>query len=199
MSGVVDYYFTPISPFAYLGGERFAKITRDSNATVNVRPIDYKKVFPVTGGLPLKQRAPERQAYRLMELRRWRDHLGISLNLEPKYFPADDRTAALMIIAARRQGLDALAFSQRTLRAVWAEERDIADADTLLAIANEAGVDGRALLESANNAEISETYERDTETAIKRGVFGAPSYVVDGEIFWGQDRLDFLERKLKSK
>ncbi|NIO39313.1 MAG: 2-hydroxychromene-2-carboxylate isomerase, partial [Burkholderiales bacterium] len=169
-----------------------------TGASVNVLPVDYKKIFPATGGLPLKQRAPERQAYRLVELQRWRDYLGIPLNLEPKYFPADDRAAALMIIAARQRGDDALTFSHGLLRAVWAEERDIADKDTLIAIANEAGLDGNTLIRVSADTELAAVWERDTETAIKRGVFGAPSYVVDGEIFWGQDRLDFLERKLRA-
>lgn len=198
MSKLVDYYFTPISPFTYLGGDRFATIIRDTGASVNVLPVDYRKIFPVTGGVPVKQRAPERQAYRLAELQRWRDYLDIPLNLEPKYFPADDRIASFMIIAARQRGDDALSLSQAFLRAVWAEERDIADTDTLVAVANEAGLDGIALLKAADDPPISETFERDTDTAIKRGVFGAPTYVVDDEIFWGQDRLDFLERRLRA-
>lgn len=199
MSRIIDYYFTPISPFVYLGSERFAKIASNAKAIVNVYPIEYAKVFPATGGLPLNKRAPERRAYRLVELQRWRDYLGIPLNLEPKYFPADDRTAALMIIAARARGDDALLLAHRLLRAVWVEERNIADSDTLLAIANEANLDGRMLLERVADPEISQAFERDTDTAIKRRVFGAPTYVVDDELFWGQDRLDFLERRLKTQ
>ncbi|MFQ5935505.1 MAG: 2-hydroxychromene-2-carboxylate isomerase [Acidiferrobacterales bacterium] len=198
MSKTVDYYFSPVSPFTYLGGDRFAELTRELSVTVNVCPVDMQKLFAATGGLPLKQRSAERRAYRLVELARWRDSLGIPLNLEPKYFPANDRSAALMIIAAREQGLDALALSQRLLRAVWTEERNIADADTLVELANSVGLDGRSLLESAQDPAVAEMYDRDTETAIKRGVFAVPTYVVDGEIFWGQDRLDFVARKLRA-
>jgi carboxymethylenebutenolidase len=193
----VDYYFSPVSPFAYLGGERFAKLTRDVGARVNEYPIDLAKIFPATGGIPLKQRAPARLAYRLVELRRWRDYLGVPLVLEPKYFPVDGNPAGLMIVAAREQDLDALALSQRVLRAVWVEERNIADAQTLVELANDSGFDGRALAARSADPAVGRQYERDTQDAMQRGVFGSPTYVVDDELFWGQDRLDFVERKLK--
>ncbi len=125
MSRVVDYYLIPAAPYSYLGGERFDNIARDRDAMVNVLPIDLTKVFPATGGLPLKQRAPERQAYRLQELRRWHDYLEMPLVIEPKFFPVDADPASLMFIAARRQGLDALTLSQRLLRAVWVEEANM--------------------------------------------------------------------------
>lgn len=198
MSKTVDYYFSPVSPFTYLGGERFANMVRETGATVNVRPIDMTKVFPATGGIPLKQRAPARLAYRLAELRRWRDYLGLPLVLEPKYFPADANPAALMIIAARQQGLDAMALSQRLLRAVWVDERNIAETDTLIELGNEIGLAAQALMKRATDPAVYADYERDTQQAIKRGVFGAPTYVIDDELFWGQDRLEFVERKLKA-
>jgi 2-hydroxychromene-2-carboxylate isomerase len=197
MSKSIDYYFSPISPFAYLGGERLAKIAHNVSANVNVRPIDFTKVFPATGGIPLKQRAPARLTYRLAELLRWRDYLDVPLALEPKHFPTDANPAALIIVTAREQGLDALALSQRVLRAVWVDERNIADRDILVALAAEVGLNGKALLERSADPEIAAQYERDTQDAIRRGVFGSPTYVIDDELFWGQDRLDFVERKLK--
>jgi 2-hydroxychromene-2-carboxylate isomerase len=197
MAKTIDYYFSPISPFAYLGGERLAKIAREVGARVNVRPIDLAKVFPVTGGIPLKQRAPARLTYRLAELRRWREYLDVPLVLEPKYFPTDANPAGLMIVAAREQGLDALALSQRILRAVWVDERNIADGETLVELAADVGLNGKALQERSADREIAAQYERDTQDAIKRAVFGSPTYVIDDELFWGQDRLDFVERKLK--
>lgn len=198
MSKSIDYYFSPISPFAYLGGERLAKIAHNVSANVNVRPIDFTKVFPATGGIPLKQRAPARLTYRLAELLRWRDYLDVPLVLEPKHFPADANPAALIIVTAREQGLDALALSQRVLRAVWVDERNIADRDTLVALAADVGLNGKALLERSADPEIAAQYERDTQDAIRRGVFGSPTYVIEDELFWGQDRLDFVERKLRA-
>lgn len=199
MSKSIDYYFSPVSPFAYLGGERLTKIARDVGARVNVRPIDFTKVFPATGGIPLKQRAPARLVYRLAELQRWRDYLDVPLVLEPKHFPTDANPAALMIIAAREQGRDALALSQRVLRAVWVDERNIADQETLLALATDVGLNGKTLQERSADPAIAAQYERDTQDAIRRGVFGSPTYVIDDELFWGQDRLDFVERKLRAK
>ena len=196
MTKVVDYYHFLLSPYAYLGSGRFTEIAARRGATVNVIPIAAAKVFPVSGGLPLPKRAPQRQAYRLVELARWRDHLGLPLNLEPRFFPADDSQAARMVIAARRNGQDALAVSNAMLRAVWAEERDIADRDTLAAIAGAAGFDAAALIDAAADPAVEADYEAGTDAAIAAGIFGSPTYVIDGEMFWGQDRLDFVDRAL---
>lgn len=194
----VDYYFTPVSPWAYLGHERFTRIAAKHGARVRVRPVDYGRIFPVSGGLPLKSRAPQRQAYRLVELARFRDYLGIPLNLEPRHFPVDPTPAALAIIAADAAfGADAaMRLAGGCLRAVWAEERNVADTAEIAAIALEQGVDPEGLLRAEATAGARTKYDAYTDEAIARGVFGAPSYVLDGEIFWGQDRLDFLDRAL---
>lgn len=194
---LVDYYFTPVSPFTYLGHARFVEIAARHGAAIAVKPIDLGRVFPVSGGLPLKARAPQRQAYRLVELARWSSYLGVPLNLHPAHFPVSATLASKWILAAAEQGtrlaLDlAFAFG----RAVWAEERDIADRDTLAGIAGSAGCDAAAVEERANAPDIATRYDALTAEAIDRGVFGAPTYVVAGEMFWGQDRLDFLARKL---
>ena len=196
MSKVIDYYFSLISPWSYLGGDRLAEIARRHGAAINVKPVDYGRIFPASGGLPLAKRAPQRQAYRLVELRRWRDHLGADLKLEPQFFPVDETLAAGMVAAVRLAGGDALPLSQALLRAVWAEERNIADRETLAAIAAAEGHDAEALLAAAEGPDARRARADDTEEALARGVFGAPSYVYAGEIFWGQDRLDFLDRAL---
>jgi 2-hydroxychromene-2-carboxylate isomerase len=163
---------------------------------VNVKPVDYGRIFPVSGGLPVKQRAPQRQAYRLIELRRWRQHLGVPLNLEPKYFPYAADGASFMIIAADGQhgAQVAMRLAYGIMQACWADERNCADTETLDQIAAGFGVDGAAL--RAGESEAKATYGAYTQEAIERQVFGAPSYVLDGEVFWGQDRLDFVERAL---
>ena len=196
MPKTIDYYFSPMSPWTYLGHARFDEMLARSGAQVNVKPVDYGRVFPVSGGLPVKQRAPQRQAYRLTELRRWREHLGVPLNLEPKYFPYATDGASCMIIAADRQhGTQvAMRLAYRIMQACWAHERNCADAETLDQIAAGAGVDGAAL--RAKEGEAKAVYAAYTQEAIERQVFGAPSYVLNGEVFWGQDRLDFVERAL---
>lgn len=198
MRKTVDYYFSPISPWTYLGHARFADMAKRHGAVVNVKPVDFGKVFPVSGGLPLAKRAPQRQAYRLVELKRFRDHLKLPLNLQPRFFPAPADLAAQYIVAAGRAGGSeaALRLSGALLRACWAEERDIADPATLDAVCKEQGLDAAQLAAAAPSAAVRAEYESNTQEAIARNVFGAPSYVIDGEIFWGQDRLEFVGRAL---
>lgn len=195
----VDYYFTPVSPWAHLGHARFAQLLRDTGSTVSVMPVDYGQVFPISGGLPLPKRAPQRQAYRLVELRRFSQHLGLPMNIQPQYFPvAGDDAARLIITVNQHDGTDAaLAISGAIFRACWAQQRNMADADTLAALLAECNLPAQRLAQS-RGADVQEVYEANTRQAIDAGVFGAPSYVVNGEIFWGQDRLDFLERHLNN-
>ncbi len=197
MSKTIDYFFTPVSPWAYLVHQRFASIAAKAGASIRPRPVDYGKVFPVSGGLPLKQRPLQRQAYRMSELKRWRAHLNLPLNLEPKYFPVDAGAASLMLTATLPAGSEAtMRLAGAMLRAVWSEERNLADLDTLAALAQGAGLDAGALQDAARSDAVGAAYARNTAEAIELQVFGAPTYVYEGELFWGQDRLDFLERAL---
>lgn len=198
MSPVIDYYFAPQSPWTYLGHLRFWDIARRAGATIRVRPVDLGGIFPVSGGLPLAKRAPQRQAYRLVELKRFSDWLHAPLNLEPKYFPVNGDDAARLIIAVDlHDGAEAaMALADSVLRAVWVQDRHIADEAVLAALLRERELPA-ARLEQSHTQAVQERYEADTQAAVDAGVFGAPSYVVDGEIFWGQDRLDFLERRLR--
>jgi carboxymethylenebutenolidase len=194
----IDYYFAPQSPWTYLGHLRFWDIARKAGAEIRVLPVDLGgKVFPVSGGLPLAKRAPQRQAYRLLELQRFSDWLHAPINLQPRYFPvAGDDAARLITAVALHDGAEpAMHITDAVLRAVWVEERHIADEATLAALLAERELPARRLEDSHSQA-VQERYELHTQAAIDAGVFGAPSYVVDGEIFWGQDRLDFLERRL---
>ena len=196
MAKTCEYFFAPQSPWAYLGHTRFVALVRQYGVQVDLKPCDLGKVFGVSGGLPLAKRPPQRQAYRLVELRRWSEYLKLPLNLHPKFFPVSPDAAARLIIATRlAHGTDAaLDVAGAVMRAVWADERNIADADTLAAIATACGHDGKALLKSSETASVQEEYDRHTEQAITANVFGSPWYVYDGEGYWGQDRLDFLER-----
>ena len=198
MGKTADYYFSPISPWTYLGHARFAAMAQRHGAAVRVKPADFGKIFPVSGGLPLPKRAPQRQAYRLVELKRFSEYLKLPLNLQPKFFPAPGDLAAQFIVAAGRAGGGdaAMRLAGAIQRACWAEERNIADAATLAAICSEQGMDAAKLAAAAQSDEAKAEYAANTQEAIERGVFGAPSYVIDGEIFWGQDRLDFVERAL---
>ena len=198
MARSVDYFLAIQSPWTYLGHARLCSMLQASGAQVRVRPIDLGQVFPISGGLPLPKRAPQRQAYRLVELARWSDHLKLPLNLHPKFFPVPGDAASRLVIAVTRlDGEDAaMKLTGALLAAVWAEERNISDEATLSALLAQCGLDGQRL-EQSKQSEVQQAYEAHTKAAIDAGVFGSPSYVVDGEIFWGQDRLEFLERKLR--
>jgi 2-hydroxychromene-2-carboxylate isomerase len=198
MSATVDYFMTPVSPFTYMGHDRLREICRRHGARINLRVMDLGKVFPASGGLPLKDRPPQRRAYRMMELKRWRDYLGIPLNPEPKFFPVAAEAAATLTLAVlERHGVEpALDIAGDCLRAVWSEQRDISARETLLEIAVARGLDAQALLAHAGSAEVAALYVMHSQEAIARGVFGSPTYVLTDELFWGQDRLDFLDRAL---
>ncbi len=199
MAKTIDYYLSLVSPYTYMGGPRLDAIARRQGARITYQPVDFGRIFAATGGLPVAQRPPARLAYRMMELKRWRDGLRLPMHLEPKYFPVPDWPAAGMVVAARLGGLDCGDLSNAILRAVWEEERDVSDAETLIAIADAIGLAGRDLYATATTSAIREVYDADTEEALARGVFGAPTYVYQNELFWGQDRLEFLEQAMTGK
>lgn len=198
----IDYYLVPNSPWTYLGHERLVSMARAAGATVTVKPMDLGgRVFPATGGVPLAQRPAARQAYRLAELRRFSTHLQLPLHLNPVFYPVASDTANKLMIAVRQaDGADAaLKIAGALLAAVWAQQRHIADPDTLAALLAECGLSAERLAQSAS-AEVQAELDANTQAALDAGVFGAPCYIVtrgdQTELFWGQDRLDFVQRML---
>lgn len=197
MGKTIDYFFATVSPWAYLGHDRLVALAQQQGAQIAVKPMNLGDVFPVSGGLPLSKRAPQRQAYRLVELQRWSQFLDKPINIRPKFFPVNGDLAAYWIIAALESGTpQGIALAGAVGRALWEQERDIADSSTMEAIAHECGFDAAALGGRAKEPDIAARYGANTQDAIARGVFGAPTYVYQDELFWGQDRLDFLARKL---
>ena len=198
MNQPIDYYFTPQSPWTYLGHERLARMSHASGRAVRLLPTDFGKVFAVSGGLPLGQRAPQRQAYRLVELQRFSKHLQLPLHIKPTFFPVSGDAAARLIIAVQQHdGVEAaMQLGSAVFSSVWAHQRNIADDAALAGLLADGGLDAARLAQSHSEA-VQAQYDANTQQAIDNGIFGAPSYVLDGEIFWGQDRLDFLERKLR--
>lgn len=194
----IDYYASLNSPWTHLGAARIEAMASLHGASLRIVPVEFAVIFPASGGLPLPKRAPQRQAYRLMDLARWREHLGIPIHLKPRYFPANEALAASCVIAARETIGDgpAIALAHRVLKALWEEERDTGDTATLAELAGEVGLDAPALLALGAEERWAERRRADTQAALARGVFGAPSYVIGEEIFWGQDRLDFVKRRL---
>ena len=196
MHKTIDYYFTVTSPWSYFGDLRVREIAVRCNATLQHRPVNAGDIFSKTGGLPLKDRSAERQAYRLRELARWRERLGIELNLEPKFFPASNQLADKVIIATMNAGIDPGLLTNAFMRTVWVENEDIADPEVVKTVINAQELDAVTLVASAQQEETARVLATHTEEAISRGVFGLPSYVTAHDLFWGQDRLDFLESSL---
>jgi 2-hydroxychromene-2-carboxylate isomerase len=194
----IDYYASLNSPWTHLGAARIEALAEKHGASVRIYPVDFGTVFAGSGGLPLPKRAPQRQAYRLMELRRWRDFLGIPINIQPKFFPSSETLSAACVIALRETQGDkpAIALAHRVLKAVWQDEKNPGDQATLAALITEINLDAAAVMKLGTEPRWTERRTADTQAALDRGVFGAPSYVIGEEIFWGQDRLDFVDRRL---
>jgi 2-hydroxychromene-2-carboxylate isomerase len=195
---VIDYYFTMASPWAYLGHAAFMGLARRLGFEVRFKPISTRTVFPETGGLPLPQRHPARQRYRLVELQRWRDKRGLPLKPNARGFPFDPSLADRVVAALVDRGDDPDPFMRRAFRAVWDEERGLAEADTLRDLLARDGLDAEAVLARAESDEIRARYEANAREAIAADVIGSPCYVRDGEVFWGQDRLELLEDAIRS-
>ncbi len=199
MSKTIDYFFALPSPWTYLGGERLIAIAARSGAAIAYKPVDVGRVFGAAGTLHLKDRPKARQAYRLVELKRWRARLGIPINLEPRHFPVDQRLGACMVVAARQAGHDPGPLANALMRAIWVEDRNIADPAVCESVAEALGYVGPTLRAAAETVEVQAEFDANTDEAIRRQVFGLPAYVFKDEMFWGQDRLDFLEEALRAE
>ena len=195
----IDYYFTLVSPWTFIGDPILRKHAATYGATIRHVPVNLGAVFDATGGIPLPKRSDARKALRMQELKRWRAARGIDFNLEPKFFPNKDKAAAAMVIAAQRAGHDVGELVYGFLKGVWMDERDIADPDTIVTIANEAGLDGAALLAASESPDIEAEWNSNTETAISKGVMGSPFYIIGDQSLWGQDRLEHVEMILAGK
>jgi 2-hydroxychromene-2-carboxylate isomerase len=198
----ISCYYSLSSPWAYFGGPKLQDIVRRHRAKLVLKPFDFQEVVPRTGGVPLRTRPEPRRSYHALELERWRAYLGMPLNLVPRHYPQDglpagwNKPPGWMVIAAQERGLDAPVLSHALLRALWAEERNTADPAVRIAVANENGLPGEELHRAETDPKVQQLYRTYSEEAERLGVFGAPTYVFRGERFWGQDRLDFLDRAL---
>ncbi len=194
----VDYYASLNSPWTHLGAARIEAMCAQHGASLRIWPVDFGTIFAGSGGLPLPKRSPQRQAYRMQELPRWRDFLGIPINLQPKHFPTSEALSSACCIALRETMGDAPAIrlAHRVLKAIWEEELNPADEAVLARLIGECGLDAAQVMALGAEPRWTERKAADTQAALARGVFGAPSYVIGEEIFWGQDRLDFVQRRL---
>lgn len=198
MTRTIDYFLTMASPWAYLGHAAFIEIAARHGAQVRWRPMPVRRVFDATGGLPLPRRHPARQRYRLVELQRWRERRGLPLHLAPRHSPFDASLLDRVVLALASRGRDPDTFARLAFAGIWSQERDLGTREVVADLLARAGWDAAAILEEADGDETARAYEANLTDAIAADVFGAPSYVLDGEVFWGQDRLDLLDEALAS-
>lgn len=197
MSRRIDYYFSIVSPWAFIGHAPFMEVARRHGVAVRFRPVFLGELFAETGGLPLAKRHPARQRYRTLELKRWRLARGIELNISPKHWPFNPKLADGLVIAAIEAGHDPAALIGRLGSGVWQRDENMADPLMLEAVLAELGLPA-SLLEAATSEHTAVIYAANHEAAVGADVFGSPGYVLDGEVFWGQDRIDLLDAALSS-
>ena len=195
----IEYYYGTPSPFAYLGSARFQSITKKYNAEIVEKPCDLVGgMFVKTGGISVPQRSLQRQKYRLDEIKRWSKFLNIQMNIKPKFFPPKDpHLPAKFTIAANLLGTKVV-FGHELLKQLWSEEKDISDEKNIETASNNFKINFKELSVLAKSEQVSKIYVDNTNEAVEKNVFGVPTYIFNNELFWGQDRLEFLERALKN-
>jgi 2-hydroxychromene-2-carboxylate isomerase len=194
----IDFYFSFISLYTYIGYEAFQDLVNRHDLDVNYKPIDLHAVFSAGGGLPVSKRPPQRQAYRFVEMQRWRLARNIPLVLKPKHHPSDPVIGHRMLLAALKEGSDVRQFVGNALKILWVNDLDIQDPKVMVQVANQSGLKGDALLEKSHDAAIQADIDSLTQEAVERQVFGTPFFFYRDEPFWGQDRLEMLEDMIQS-
>lgn len=198
MSRRVDVYFSLLSPWAHLGHEPFLEVAKRHGVEIGWRPMPLMSVFADTGGVPLLKRPMQRRNYRDLELLRWADRRKRPLKLRPAYWPFEPALADRTVIALLDAGEDPAGYVGAGFRAAWEEDRDMADRATIAELLSAQGFDAAATLAAAEGEATDEVYRANHEMAVEIGVFGSPAYVLDDEVFWGQDRLELLDEALVS-
>lgn len=191
----IEYFLFPLSPFSYLAGVRLEEVAARHDAAIDYRPVQLFRIFEATGTLLPKDRHISRQNYRMQDIARVARMNGMPVNLKPTHWPTNPAPASAAIINAQAAGGGDLGgLVHGFVRAVWAEDRDIAEDAVVRDILSAHGFDPD--LAARDLVGAMETLERNTEEALRRMVFGAPTYVVGEEVFWGQDRLPHLDAHL---
>ncbi|MCT7374496.1 2-hydroxychromene-2-carboxylate isomerase [Chelativorans salis] len=198
MSKTIDYYMTALSPFSYLGHQALRAVAQKHGVSLKVKPVSLMGLFENSGAVPPAKRPPVRQRYRFLELQRVADYRGMPINPKPRYWPVNPALADQTIIALVEAGHDPLGYVAQVFAALWVNEEDIADRAVLAAHLRAEGFDSEVILPAANKPETAAIRARNTEEAIAADAVGVPAYVLNGEVFWGQDRIEYLDHALAS-
>ena len=196
----IKYFMSHGSPWTFLGHNKIIKISKDNGCDLEMLPVNFGEIFPVSGGLPVHKRPLQRQTYRLQELKRWSEYLKINLNPQPKYFPSRSLLPTNVIISLKLLNFNNIfEIANTIMEGLWVKQMDIDDPTNLKKILLRYYKTAEEILEFAQSDVVKKELKKYTEDAIKLSVFGAPTYIIDDQVFWGQDRLDFVERYIKRK
>jgi len=195
----VEYFMSHGSPWTFLGHKRLGEIIKKYKVKLNMLPVNYGEIFPISGGLPVSKRPIQRQKIRLQELKRWSKFLDINLIPQPTSFPSKSMLPSLLIIASQIMKTNKdFELAHNIMNALWVEDLDIDDENVLLSILNKMDFSSEEILSLAKSEECSNTMQIFTKIAIEKNVFGAPTFIIDDQVYWGQDRLNFVDRHLES-
>jgi 2-hydroxychromene-2-carboxylate isomerase len=190
----IEFFFDYASTYSYLAHLEVEALATRHAAELVYRPMVLGFVFKATGN-SMPAAVPAKAAYMVHDVRRWVRHLGIPFHM-PSVFPTNTIRALRCAVAALDEGTF-LAYHHAVMKAYWANDQDIGDADVLAAIATGAGLDGARLIARAEDPAVKATLKGNTDEAVARGVFGAPTFFVGDEMFWGNDRLQFVAEALQ--
>jgi 2-hydroxychromene-2-carboxylate isomerase len=197
MSAPIKFYFACISPWSHLAVDALREIAGRHAREIAWMPTDVARTWQETGaGRPLGERPDVLKSYRLVELPRWSRWRGIPVNTAPKHFPMPYHLSSRTIIAARQAGTDPFALTRALMRGCWVDEKDISDPDQVAAIADGVGLDGASLVAAAASEAVAVEFAANTDAALADQAWSVPSFVVDGELFFGQDRLEMIDWRL---
>jgi 2-hydroxychromene-2-carboxylate isomerase len=198
VSDAIDYYFSCASPFVYLGHRALLELADKHGKKVNFKPFNIADVWAESGSVPIPQRSAVRQRYRLIELQRIAHIRGLGINIHPAHFPTDPTRADLCCTALVLAGQSPASFLQAVGQALWENEQQIADDAVLRQLLSDCGHDADAVMQAADGPEAAARRTANSQDAVAADAIGAPTYVYAGEVFWGQDRLDYLDAMLSS-
>jgi len=198
MNNMLDYYFATPSPWAYLATPRIIELEKKYNLEINWKPADLMEIFSIHGVANVKDRPQPVQLNRLTELGRWSKFLNMPLTIQPKYFPVDPTLSHKVIILAQKNNIDVKNLIFSFQKAVWTDEKDISNEDVILEICKTNKFESSSIITDANSEEIQNEYKNNTKDALSQNVWGSPTFVYNNELFWGQDRIEFLERAIQN-